>query len=421
MNGKGKETHDAAPPAPGAWLTIVGMGADGWAGLNPAARQAIAAAPVLFGGARHLALVPEHAGQERIPWPRPFDPAYTALLARRGTPVCALASGDPMFYGIGGRLGALLSPGEWRVLAAPSSLSLAAARCGWALEEVRVFAAHRQPLAALRRALNDGDRWFVFSADGQTPARLAAWLCAHDFGPSQLRVFEHLGGPEETCRTGIAATWAHANCAVLNLVALIARADAGYRPLSRRCGLPDDAYEHDGQLTKRDVRAAVLARLAPLPGELLWDVGAGCGSIGIEWLRAEPSARAFAIEADPVRRQLIERNAQQLGVPELAIIAGRAPEALTALPAPDAIFIGGGLNVPGVIENCWDALKPGGRLVANAVTLQSETSLFALRARIGGELTRLEVAQAAPLGRFDVWRGALPITLLTVPKPRAAH
>lgn len=405
------EPDDSAANPWGRWLTIVGVGADGWAGLNDAAREAIAAAPVLFGSARQLALMPERPGQERVPWPRPFDVAYTALLARRGTPVCVLASGDPMWYGIGGRLAARLPAAELRVLPAPSSLSLAAARLGWALEEVNVFAAYRQPWSILQRELTAGGRWLIFSADGRTPAQLAAWLDEHGFGPSRLTVFEQLGGAMEMCRSGTAHHWPYTECAALNLIALVAQTTATHRPWSRRCGLPDTAYDHDGQLTKRDVRAAALARLAPLPGELLWDVGAGCGSIGIEWLRAEPRAHAVAIEVDAARCQLIARNAAQLGVPELSIVTGQAPAALQALAAPDAVFIGGGVTVPGLIEYCWEMLKPGGRLVATAVTLQSEAVLLDWHARCGGELTRLALAHAAPLGRFTTWRSALPIML----------
>ncbi|MBK1720366.1 cobalamin biosynthesis bifunctional protein CbiET [Thiocystis violacea] len=395
---------------------MVGIGEDGLAGLGEEARRAIAGARVLFGGERHLALVPEDPDQSRQPWPSPFGLAYEQLLACRGRPVCVLASGDPMFFGVGASLATRLPPEETRILPAPSSVSLAAARMGWALPEVRVVPAHGRPLERINLYLAQGARLLLLSADGRTPGQLAALLRARGYGASRLCVLERLGGPAERRLDGHARDWPHEEVAALNLVAVECRADPDALPLSRRCGLPDAAYAHDGQLTKRDIRAATLARLAPRPGELLWDVGAGCGSIGIEWMRAEGACRAIAIESDASRRGLIERNRDTLGVPDLVLIAGRAPEVLVGLEAPDAIFIGGGLTVAGVAERCWEALKPGGRLVANAVTVQSEAFLVGLREGIGGELTRISVAQAAPLGRFDGWRAAMPVTILTAVK-----
>lgn len=403
------------------WLTIVGIGEDGWAGLSETARQAIDEARLLFGGARHLALVPERPGQERRPWPSPFELAHEQLLARRGQPVCVLASGDPMFFGIGATLAQRLPPEELCILPAPSSVSLAALRLGWALQDVTVIPAHGRPLARVNLHLAPGARLLVLSADGSTPHQLATQLTARGYGPSRMTVLERLGGALERRLEGTAVEWSQnagtEGCAALNLIAVECRADPDALPLSRRVGLPDAAYEHDGQLTKRDVRAATLARLAPMPGELLWDVGAGCGSIGIEWMRADERCRAIAIESDAGRRALIERNRDALGTPDLVLVAGRAPEALEGLEPPDAIFIGGGLTVTGVAERCWSALKPGGRMVANAVTIQSEAFLVELRERIGGELTRISVAHAAPLGRFDGWRTAMPVTLLTAVKP----
>lgn len=401
------------------WLTIVGIGEDGLAGLGNEARRAITEAQVLFGGERHLGLIPVQAGQQRQPWPSPFSAAYAALLAHRGHPVCVLASGDPMLFGIGGSLAERLSPGEMRILSAPSSVSLAAARMGWSLQDTHLVPAHGRPLERVNLYLAHRARIIVLSADGHTPRQLAALLAAHGFGDSRLSVFERLGGPAERRVDGMASDWTHGSCAALNLVAIDCRADADTLLLSRRCGLPDTAYTHDGQLTKRDVRAMTLARLAPLPGELLWDVGAGCGSIGIEWMRADRRCRAIAIESDASRRALIERNRAALGVPDLTLVAGRAPAALAGLEPPDAIFIGGGVTVEGVSERCWEALKPGGRLVANAVTVQSEAFLVGLRERIGGELARISVAQTVPLGRFDGWRTAMPVTILTAVKFRS--
>lgn len=403
-----------------AWLTVVGLGEDGPDGLGAAARAALDGAAVLFGGRRHLDLVPARPGQERVAWPSPFERAVELVLARRGQPVCVLASGDPMFYGVGATLARAVGADEMRVLPAPSSLSLAAARLGWPLQEVTVVSVTGRPLELVHPHLVPGARLLVLSADGGTPAQLAALLAGRGFGASRLTLFEHLGGPRERRVEASAAGWGDAPAADLNLMAVECRADAGAVPLSRLAGLPDEAYQSDGQLTKRDIRAVTLARLAPLPGELLWDVGGGSGSIGIEWMRTHPSCRAIAVESDSGRQQTILANAAALGVPGLRLVAGAAPEALAGLEPPDAIFIGGGLTVPGVVEACWAALKPGGRLAANAVTLQTELAVAGWRERLGGSLTRLSVAQAGPLGRFDVWRTALPVTLWVADKPRQA-
>ncbi len=257
----------------------------------------------------------------------------------------------------------------------------------------------------------------MLSNDRHSPAALAALLRERGFGPSRISVLEHLGGEQERRIDGLASEWDDPAVADLNVLAIECIAEPTAARLSRLAGLPDSAFAHDGQLTKRDVRAVTLAHLAPIPGELLWDVGAGSGSIGIEWMRAHPSCRALAIEADPGRQLLIERNRDTLGVPGLQLIRGSAPQALAGLERPDAIFIGGGVTRAGVLETCWAQLKPGGRLVANAVTLQSEMTLLAWRERHGGELTRLHIAQAQPLGEFDTWRQALPITLLDLVKP----
>ncbi|VXC68418.1 precorrin-6y C5,15-methyltransferase (decarboxylating) subunit CbiE [Pseudomonas sp. 8O] len=397
------------------WLTLVGIGEDGYPGLGKAARRALLAATRIVGAPRQLALLPPCISGQRETWPSPFD--LEPLLARRGEAVCVLASGDPMFYGVGASLARQVPADELQVLPAPSSVSLAAARLGWPLQEVEVLSLVGRPLATLNARLYPGIRLLVLSADGDTPAQVAEALRARGFGASRLTLLEHLGGPDERRLDGLAASWNLPRGADLNLLAVECMADAEAQLLPPTCGLPDEAYRHDGQLTKRDVRAVTLARLAPLPGELLWDVGAGCGSIGIEWMRAHPACRAIAIEANEGRQDHIRHNRDVLGVPSLQLAAGHAPEALAGLPAPDAIFIGGGVTVPGVLDTCWAALKPGGRLLANAVTLQSEMALVAFREQQGGELLRLTVAQAQPLGGFDTWRAALPITLLAVRKP----
>lgn len=399
------------------WLTVVGIGEDGFKGLGKLARHALLKASRIVGAQRQLDLLPVCIRGERQLWPSPFS--LEPVLARRGESVCVLASGDPMFFGVGASLARQVASDEMLILPAPSSCSLAAARMGWPLQDVVTLSVVARPVAALNAHLASGQRLLVLSNDGRSPAAIATLLRERGFGPSRLTVLEHLGGEAERRVDGIANDWSDCTIADLNLIAIDCIAEPNAPRLSRLAGLPDSAFKHDGQLTKRDVRAITLARLAPMPGELLWDVGAGSGSIGIEWMRTHPSCRALAIEADVGRQQLIEHNRDTLGVPGLQLIRGRAPQALEGLEPPDAIFIGGGVTREGVLETCWAALKPGGRLIANAVTLQSEMTLMAWRERHGGELTRIHIAQAQPLGDFDTWRQALPITVLDLTKPLA--
>jgi precorrin-6B C5,15-methyltransferase / cobalt-precorrin-6B C5,C15-methyltransferase len=411
--GRQTTAHDARERVE-PWLTVIGIGDDGFAGLGRAARRALFDASVVYGGERHLAMLPARVRARRACWPSPFDIA--PLLAARGAPVCVLASGDPMWFGIGATLARHVGADQMRVLPAPSSVSLAAARLGWPLQDVATVSAVGRPLAAINASLHDGARLFVLGSDGATPAEVAACIAARGFGETKMTVFEHLGGPLERRIDGLAHAWHGGPCAALNLIALECRASGAAPRLALTPGLPDEAFVHDGQLTKRDVRALTLARLAPAPRELLWDVGAGCGSIGIEWMRAHPSCRALAVEQHAGRRHFIERNRDALGVPALQLVAGTAPAALEGLAAPDAVFIGGGVTVPGVFDACWNALKRGGRLVANAVTLEGEAALARYRARHGGTLTRIALAQAQALGGFETWRPALPITLYEVVK-----
>ncbi|GHF29012.1 precorrin-6Y C(5,15)-methyltransferase [decarboxylating] [Streptomyces mashuensis] len=400
-------------------LTVVGIGADGWAGLAPASREELLRAEAVIGGPRQLDLLPPECGAERVPWPSPLRPAVPGLLAAHaGRRVCVLASGDPMFHGIGRTLAEVVGAERLRVLPHPSSVSYACARLGWPLHGTEVVSAVGRPLAALAAALHDGRRVLLLSAGAHTPGEVAALLRERGFGPSRMTVLEQLGGPAERLVGGgtTADDWAYPPGDPLNVVAVECRSAPGALRLPLTPGLPDEAYEHDGQLTKRHVRAATLAALGPAPGELLWDVGGGSGSIGIEWMRAHPSCRAVAVERDPVRAGRITRNAEALGVPGLRVVTGAAPAALAGLPAPDAVFVGGGLTVPGLLPACWEALPPGGRLVANTVTLESEALLADWYRRHGGELTRLAVAHAVPVGGFTGWRQAMPVTQWSVVK-----
>jgi precorrin-6Y C5,15-methyltransferase (decarboxylating) len=354
---------------------------------------------------------------ERLAWRRPLEATFDHLEALRGRRVVVLASGDPMCFGVGETLARRFAPQEMRVLPAPSAFSLVCARLGWTRSEVECLSVHGRPPDVLRRHMSPGARLIVLSHDGGTPGLIAAMLREQGFGPSRMWTFEHLGGRAERCVEGIAEAWSEAAFAALNTVAVACVPGAAAALWPCVPGLPDDAFESDGMLTKRDVRAATLARLAPMQGQCLWDVGAGSGSVAIEWLRALRRGRAVAIERDPERCARIGRNARRLGVPELVVAQGSAPAALDGLPSPDAIFLGGGLGEPGLIERCWQALPAGGRLVANAVTVEGERSLLAWRAELGGELVRLTVVRAEPVGRFDGWRAAMPVTQLAVTRP----
>jgi len=398
----------------GVEVTVVGVGADGWAGLTDPARAAITDAEVVLGGRRQLDLVAGRTTAELVAWPSPMLPRLAAFLdGFAGRRVVALASGDPMFYGLGGTLVRVLGTERVRVIGHPSSVSLACARLGWPADDVEVVSVVGRPLDRLRRVLADRRRILVLSAGADTPAEIAALLIEAGFGATEMTVLEQLGGPDERRVDGVAAEWT-AEVDPLNIVALQCRGDSG---LGETPGLPDDAYQHDGQLTKREVRAVTLAHLAPRPGELLWDVGAGSGSIGIEWMRAHPSCRAIAIEADPGRATVISANAAALGVPELRVVVGRAPESLSGLPQPDVIFIGGGLTREGVLPACLAAVRPGGRIVANAVTVESEAALAAAHAAHGGRLVRISVARAGPVGGFHGWRPAMPVTIWSATRP----
>jgi precorrin-6Y C5,15-methyltransferase (decarboxylating) len=401
---------------PEGWtVTVVGIGADGWDGLSPAARRAVQGAEVLRGSARQLGLVPAEVRAERVPWPSPMALAVRELpTAHPGRRVVVLASGDPMFSGIGTTLVRWFGAAAVHVVPHPSSVTLACSRMGWAVEETAVVSVVWRPLDLLVPQVTPGRRLVVLGADATTPGQVADRLTEEGYGASRVTALAQLGGPGERRFDGTAADWAHPETDPLVVTAVEVVADPGTVPLPTVPGLPDEAYRNDGQLTKRDVRAVTLARLAPLPGQLIWDVGAGAGSIGIEWMRVHPTCRAVAVEGVAARAHRIRQNAARLGVPGLQVVEGFAPEALGELPAPDAVFVGGGATVPGVLENCWQALSPGGRLVVNAVTVESEAVLVSWRARVGGSLTRLSVAHAQPVGGFTGWRPAMPVTIWSV-------
>jgi precorrin-6B C5,15-methyltransferase / cobalt-precorrin-6B C5,C15-methyltransferase len=394
---------------------VVGIGADGWAGLSPRSKAAIEQAGVLVGGPRQLALVPESVPGRRVPLPSPLQPGLPDLVAAHAdAALVVLASGDPMFYGVGATLVRLIGPDCLTVLPHPSSVSLAAARLGWPLDDVDVVSLVGRPTDLLHPLLQPGRRVLALTAETTAAIGIQALLAARGFGGSQVTVLADLGSEQEVVKP--ADGQPHGRLAI---VAIECRPGSNVAPLPRVPGLPDEAFEQDGQITKREVRAVALAALAPVPGQLLWDVGAGSGSVGIEWMRVHPASRAIAVEPRADRRERIARNAAALGVPGLVVVAGTAPGALLALQRPDAVFIGGGVTDDGVVAACWDALPSGGRLVANAVTIEGQGVLAEWRHRLGGTLTRIGVERADALGTFTTWRPALAVVQWAVTKESA--
>lgn len=404
-------------PAENRWLTVVGIGEDGLAGLGDEAKRRIADADFVFGGGRHLALAGAIVTGEKRPWPTPFDSSMRDVLALRDRKVCVLASGDPFFHGVGVTLARQVPPAEMRVLPAPSSLSLAASRLGWALQDVETVSLHGRPIDLLRPLLHPGARILALTSDGEAPAEVARLLAQTGFGLSGLTLLEALGGPDERIKTTRAEAFDIEDVNPLNVLAIDVRPESQARTLPLAAGMADALFEHDGQITKREIRAVTLSALAPRRGELLWDIGAGSGSISIEWMLAHPSMRAFAVEADGERAARIRRNAAACGVPGLMVVEGSAPQALHGLERPDAVFIGGGGSDAGVLDAAVDTLSPGGRLVANAVTLEMEALLLGRHATLGGDLIRIAVSRAGPIGTMTGWRTAMPVTQWSWTKP----
>ena len=379
------------------------------------ARQILESAEIVFGGRRHLALAEDAISGTAIPWPSPFD--IGEVLAYRGRPVCVLASGNPFHYGVGPLLARAIPIDEIIALPAPSAFSLAAARLGWPMAETILLSLHGRGIDLIRPHLQPGAAILALTSDEEAPATIAALLTEAGFGPSHIAVLEALGGPDEQMRSTTAEGFDLSGINPLNILAIVVAAGPSARIMPLTAGLPDSLYEHDGQITKREIRAMTLSALAPRRGELLWDVGAGAGSIGIEWMLADRSLRAVAIEADADRAARIARNAALFGVPDLLVLHGHAPGALAGLDPPHAVFLGCGAGDAELLDAAIAALREGGRLVVNAVTLASEASLLAYHGALGGELTRIAVARAAPLGNETGWRPAMPITQWAWTKP----
>jgi precorrin-6Y C5,15-methyltransferase (decarboxylating) len=397
------------------WLSIVGIGEDGVEGLSPVARGLIADAEIVFGGKRHIELARSAIRGAVRPWPSPFDGAVGEVVEQRGRAVCVLASGDPFFYGVGALLARHVDPDETLVVPGVSAFSLAAARLGWPLQETTLLALHGRPLDLIRPHLHPGARILALTPDGAGPQALAELLAGNGFGNTRITVLEALGGPRERIRAARAADFSLTDIDALNVVALEVEAAPDARILARAPGLSDALFEHDGQITKREIRAVTVSSLQPRRNELLWDIGAGAGSVAIEWMLADPSLRAVAIEHRADRVARIRRNAAAFGVPGLQVVEGRAPDALAGLPPPHAIFIGGGAKFS--LDTALAALRSGGRLVVNAVTLQTEALLMARHAALGGALVRIALSRAENVGGETAWRPAMPITQWAWTKP----
>jgi len=396
-----------------AWLDIIGMGEDGAEGLAAPAREALVRAEFLFASERLHALAPDVAG-ERIVWPSPFSALIDRLRALQGRRVAVLASGDPLWFSVGARILRELGAEGARIHPQLSAFQLAAARMGWSLADVETLTVHGRPAEQILPFIGPGQRLLVLTADHESPGRIARLLTDRGYGPSVMTALAHMGGPGESQISGLASGWAHA-VPDLHTMAIDCVAGSGAQMDARTPGLPDEMFRHDGQITKREVRAVTLAKLMPQRGALLWDVGSGCGSVGIEWMRAARDARAIGIEPEASRREMAGENAMALGTPKLEVIAGRAPDAFAGLPRPDAVFLGGGLTAH-VAEAALAALAPLGRLVANAVTLHSEAVLLGLHDRLGGELARLSVARARPVGGKTGWGAMMPVTQWSLAK-----
>jgi precorrin-6B C5,15-methyltransferase / cobalt-precorrin-6B C5,C15-methyltransferase len=403
------------------WLSIVGIGEDGVEGLSLMARELIQSADVVFGGARHLTLAATLIRGTPRAWTVPFEPNVAEVLKLRGRAVCVLASGDPFLHGVGSLLSRHVSREETLSLPAPSAFSLAASRLLWPLPQTAQLSLCGRSLDYIRPHLHPGARLLLLTSDDDAPANLARLLCALGFGNSRVTVLESLAGPSERIRSAPANAFDLESIDALNTVAIEVAPDEGARILPRAAGLADELFEHDGQITKREIRALTLSALAPRRGELLWDVGAGSGSVSIEWLLSDVSLSAIAVERRTDRLARIKRNAAAFGVPHLSVIEGSAPACLEGLAAPNAVFLGGGVATPGLIDTVQNVLRPAGRLVVNAVALETEAVLLKFQSRLGGSLTRISIARAGPIGGEDAkmtgWRPAMPIMQWVWTKP----
>jgi precorrin-6B C5,15-methyltransferase / cobalt-precorrin-6B C5,C15-methyltransferase len=398
------------------WLTIVGIGEDGQAGLGLRARQALAQCHVVIGSKRTLKMLsPSPAAH--MEWPQPFSAVVQQITPLRGKPTVILATGDPLNFGVARKLLSFIEKSEVVILPHLSAFSLAAAEMGWSLPDCDCFTIHGRPAANAEVFIQPDARLLILTQDGSSVADVCRRLIARGFETSAVTVLENLGGHQQTVTVFAADEMPDRAWSALNTLAVHCKAGQAAKIWSRVAGLPDEAFQHDGQITKREVRAATLAALAPSPDQLLWDVGAGCGSIGIEWMRATRGCEAIAIEPDAARRLMIANNAEQLGTPGLKVIAAAAPAAYAGLPPPHAVFIGGGISDSGTFEGAWAKLRPGGRMVANVVTLEGEMHLYDLHEKHGGDMVRMDISTLTRVGTLRAMRPRMAVTQWRVTKP----
>ena len=397
------------------WLSIIGIGERGLDGLTNEAKIMITKAEVVIGGKRHLSFLPE-SKQERISWPHPISALVDKISEFKGRKTCVLATGDPMCFGIGSTLSKAFSVREMIILPSPSALSLTCARMGWQYKDVELITLHGRPLASIEAYLQPLAKLVVLSNDEHSPKEVAHLLQKRGFGNSRITVWEHMDGPLERCLEGIAGSWDEKPGAAFNTIAVEILSSPGTIKRTRTPGLNDDLFMNDGMLTKKEIRAITLSALEPYPGGLLWDIGAGSGSISIEWMRLSARSMAIAIEKNPARASLIIENARQLGVPNLEVINDHAPECLKSLPRPNAIFIGGGITKEALFDQCWNSLQDGGCLVSNVVTVDGEGLILQKQKQFGGSLTKIAISKLDPIGKFRGWRPQMPVTQLKISK-----
>ncbi|MGH6853874.1 MAG: precorrin-6y C5,15-methyltransferase (decarboxylating) subunit CbiE [Aestuariivirga sp.] len=398
------------------WLTVIGMGEEGYDGLSARARLKLGEAEVIVGSSRLLAFLPRTKA-ERIEWPQPFSGMVERIGPLRGRKTVVLATGDPMNYGVARKLIEFVPFAEMEIVSHLSAFTLAAARLGWPLPDCDTLTLHGRDAATIEAFIQPNARLIVLTADATMTPEVARRLVARGYEKSMITVLENMGGVRERISSFTADSLPQKKFSDLNTLAVHCIASPEAKLYPRVAGLPDDAYLHDGQLTKREVRAAALSALAPAPDQLLWDVGAGCGSIAIEWMRSTRGCEAIAFESDAARLQMIAENADRLGTPRLTIIPGEAPATLAGHATPDAVFIGGGLGIPGVFETAWEHLKPGGTMVVNVVTVEGELHLYDLQEKHGGDLVRIEVSRLTHIGALRALKPRMPVLQWRARKP----
>lgn len=398
------------------WLTIIGMGEDGYEGLSATAKLVLQNTDVIVGSERLFSFLPTLKA-ERLEWPQPFSAVVDQMKPLRGRNTVILATGDPMNYGVARKLLEFIPFAEMTVIPHLSAFSHVASRMGWSLPDCDTLTLHGRDAANIEVFIQPRAKLIVLTEDAGTIPEVARRLVVRGFEKSNITVLENMGGVREAKSSFVADTLPAKTFSDLNTLAI--ECVAGAKPFirSRLAGLPDDDFIHDGQLTKREVRAATLAALSPAPDHLLWDIGAGCGSVAIEWMRSTRGCEAVAFESNTERLKMIAQNADRLGTSRVKIVAGDVPSTLTGQRAPDAVFIGGGIGIPGVFETAWDKLKSGGRMVANVVTIEGEMHLYDLQEKHGGDLVRLEISNLTPIGPYRALKPRMAVTQWRGQKP----